>query len=251
MKRIIVGIVSHGHYDYIVNNLALKSIVEIPEVTVVIKDNIKDSKLKSYAEESGFEYVTTPKILGFGDNNNYIFHFAKKNLLANDNDWFIILNPDVEITLYEFKKLITELNTTTDTFLAPNLYKDNDYIEPENSIRYFATCFDLLNPLRLKPINRPYKKELLENKAIVDWASGAFLCITFKMFGTVDGFDSKYFMYYEDVDLCYRLKKVGTYLKFLKRVKAVHKGEYKNRSVFSKHFRWYLSSLFKFLSSKK
>lgn len=250
MNRIIIGIVSHGHYDYIVNNHELASIAEIPEVTVVIKDNMKDTKLECYANEVGFEYLTTPKQLGFGANNNCIFNFSKKELLAKESDWFIILNPDVEITFFEFKKLITELNSTTDTFFAPDLYKDKDYIQAESSIRYFATYFDLFNPIKLKPINRPYDKSLLENKASVDWASGAFLCITFQKFGAVNGFDDKYFMYYEDVDLCYRLKKSGTHLKFLRNVKAVHKGEYKNRSIFSKHFRWYLSSLFKFLNTQ-
>lgn len=251
MKRIIIGIVSHGHYDYIVNNHELVSIAEIPEVTVVIKDNMKDTKLESYAKETGFVYLTTPKQLGFGANNNCIFNFSKKELLAKGNDWFIILNPDVEISLCEFKKLIVELNSTTDAFFTPDLYKDKDFIQTENSIRYFATYFDLFNPIKLKPINRPYNKSLLENKASVDWASGAFLCVTFQKFGEVNGFDDKYFMYYEDVDLCYRLKKSGTHLKFLKNVKAVHKGEYKNRSIFSKHFRWYLNSLFKFLSTQK
>ena len=250
MMKIVVGIVSHGHYNYISSNEELKKIAEINDVKIVIKDNIRDNKLKIYAEQHGFKYIATPATLGFGDNNNYIYKYAKNELSANDNDWFIILNPDVEITAIEFSNLIAELKSNTGSFFTPNLFKDKSFTIKENSIRYFASYFDLLNPIILKPINKPYNKDELIDKSEVEWASGAFLCVTFDKFGSVGGFDSKYFMYYEDVDLCYRLKNVGTKLFFLKNIKAVHKGEYKNRSVFSKHFRWYLSSLFKFLKTQ-
>jgi N-acetylglucosaminyl-diphospho-decaprenol L-rhamnosyltransferase len=246
--KVIIGIVSHGHFDYIHNNLALVEIAKLDNVSVVIKDNLKsDYKLKCYADEVGFTYITSNETMGFGENNNFIFTFAKKELSAEDNDWLIIFNPDVEISLLEFTKLMEELKSQSGQFFAPNLFKDSDFKTTENSLRKFANYSDLLNPLRLKPINMPYDKDKLADQVTVQWASGAFLCITFGTFESVAGFDKKYFMYYEDVDLCYRLNQKGIKLRFLKNVKAVHKGEYKNRSVFSKHFRWYLSSLFKFL----
>ena len=250
MCKIVVAIVSHGHYDYIINNTELAKIAKIKNVKIVIKDNIKDSKLKVYAELNQFEYVVTPEILGFGENNNVVHDYAKRELLVSERDWFIILNPDVEISAVEFSNLISELISNTGDFFAPNLFKDKYFTQYENSIRKFTSYFDLLNPISLKPINKPYNKDILTDKAEVEWASGAFLCVTFESFGFINGFDPKYFMYYEDVDLCYRLSKVGIKLRFLKNIKAVHKGEYKNRSVFSKHFRWYLSSLFKFLKTQ-
>ncbi|WP_394193698.1 glycosyltransferase family 2 protein [Pseudoalteromonas atlantica] len=250
MCKIIIGIVSHGHYNYISNNEELKKIAEINDVKILIKDNIQDNKLKLYSEENGFHYIITSETLGFGENNNYIYEFAKSNFSVSSDDWFIILNPDVEISKVEFVKLISELKSNAGSFFAPNLFKDNNFTQTENSIRMFASYFDLLNPLKLQPINKAYNKKQLTEKEVVEWASGAFLCITFGAFGSVDGFDHKYFMYYEDVDLCYRLNQKGIKLQFLKNIKAVHKGEYKNRSVFSKHFRWYLSSLFKFLKTQ-
>lgn len=247
MCKIVVAIVSHGHYNYIESNVELKKIAKINDVKVVIKDNIKEVRLESYSGICGFEYVTTSEVLGFGDNNNYIYEFAKSKLSVGNNDWFIILNPDVEISSFEFTKLIEQLKRQPGQFFAPNLFKDRDFITTENSIRKFASYLDLFNPFKLQPINRPYNKSELNDLDVIEWASGAFLCVTFKAFALVGGFDKKYFMYYEDVDLCYRLNQQGVKLKFLKNIKAVHKGEYKNRSIFSKHFRWYLGSLFKFL----
>ncbi|AOT09689.1 glycosyltransferase family 2 protein [Pseudoalteromonas luteoviolacea] len=251
MQKLIVGIVSHGHYDYISNNTELTEIAKLDYVDVVVKDNIGDDRLRDYCDAHNFDYIISSSPLGFGDNNNSIFDYATDQLHAKGDDWFIIFNPDVEITLQDFKLLANELNKGQNQFYAPNLFKDTQYTVPENSIRYFATYKDLFNPFLLKPINRPYKKDELQDQQAVDWASGAFLCIQFSAFEDVGGFDSKYFMYYEDVDLCFRLKQQNQPLKFLKGVKAVHKGEYKNRSVFSKHFRWYLSSLFKFLETQR
>ncbi|EGR7968611.1 glycosyltransferase family 2 protein [Vibrio vulnificus] len=251
MQKVIVGIVSHGHYGYISNNEDLTTIAKLANVEVVVKDNIGDDKLREYCNKHNFTYIISQSPLGFGDNNNSIFEYAKTNLNAKDNDWFIIFNPDVEIKEHDFKLLMAELGKGSSDFYAPNLFKDSKFSVPENSIRYFATYKDLFNPFFLKPINRPYNKAELKDLQVVDWASGAFLCIKFSAFAKVGGFDSKYFMYYEDVDLCYRLKQQNEPLRFLKGIKAVHKGEYKNRSVFSKHFRWYLNSLFKFLETQR
>ncbi|HAS6349116.1 TPA: glycosyltransferase [Vibrio vulnificus] len=251
MQKLIVGIVSHGHYSYISKNKELTTISKLDNVEVVIKDNVGDEKLREYCNEQKFRYIVSEFQLGFGENNNSIFEYAKTNFYAQDNDWFIIFNPDVEIKEHYFKLLMAELKKGNGEFYAPNLFKDSEYSVPENSIRHYATYKDLFNPLFLKPINRPYDKVELKDMQVVDWASGAFLCIKFSAFAKVGGFDSKYFMYYEDVDLCFRLKQQNQPLKFLKGIKAVHRGEYKNRSFFSKHFRWYLNSLFKFLETQR
>lgn len=244
---IIIAIVSHGHLDFIQKNKSLLEIAQLSNVKVIIKDNLKQKILKDYAVTNNLEYIVSESLSGFGENNNYIFDYAKQNIGVGYDDWLIILNPDVEIPLVEFNKLVEQLKLQSDRFFAPNLFKDSEFKITENSIRKFTSYLDLFNPFKLQPINKPYNKDELTDLDFVDWASGAFLCVTFDVFESVGGFDKKYFMYYEDVDLCYRLNQQGIKLRFLKNVKAVHKGEYKNRSIFSKHFSWYLSSLFKFL----
>jgi len=246
--KVIISIVSHDHFNYISSNSALVKIAQLEYVNVIVKDNIKDDRLKMYADKVGFTYITTNQPMGFGENNNFVANFALESFRTSKDDWFFILNPDVEMSLLEFKKLIEQLKFQSEQFFAPNLFKDSQFKVSENSIRKFASYRDLLNPIKLQPINRPYNKDKLKDLDAVEWASGAFLCITFGAFESVSGFDKKYFMYYEDVDLCYRLNQEGIKLRFLKNIRAVHKGEYKNRSVFSKHFRWYLSSLLKFLN---
>ncbi|MFT5636897.1 MAG: N-acetylglucosaminyl-diphospho-decaprenol L-rhamnosyltransferase [Cognaticolwellia sp.] len=247
MSKFIIAIISHGHLDYISGNVELQKISNRDDVTVIIKDNLKEKLLEALCKHTGYTYITSPEVLGFGENNNYCFDYAQKNIPTSSADWFLVVNPDVIIECKEFDKLVFELNNNDGDFFTPNLFKNNGYTTPENSIRRFASFINLLNPFLLKPINTPYNKVYLKDKSCIEWASGAFLCIKVDLFTAVNGFNGAYFMYYEDVDLCFRLMQKGVPLRFLKNIKAVHKGEYKNRSIFSKHFRWYLTSLFRFL----
>jgi len=249
-NKFYISIVSHGHYEFIENNSELERIAKRNDVIIVIKDNIDDDNLKIMVQKKGYVYISSEKHVGFGENNNDIYDYIKAEFNVSLDDWFIILNPDVLIELTEFEKLVNELSSTKDEFFTPNLYKDINYQTPENSIRKFTKIIHLLNPFMLKPVNIPFNKGDLNDKDTVDWASGAFLCIRNRSFERVLGFNIKYFMYYEDVDLCYRLNRLGIRLRFLKDVKAAHKGEYKNRSIFSQHFIWYFTSLMRFLLIK-
>ncbi|MDP5132958.1 MAG: glycosyltransferase family 2 protein, partial [Paraglaciecola sp.] len=80
---------------------------------------------------------------------------------------------------------------------------------------------------------------------------GAFLVFKSSIYEQLAGFDTSYFMYYEDVDICLRYYKIsGHGICFLKNIHATHIGAYQNRRFFSKHFFWYLRSLARFLKRK-
>ncbi len=49
----------------------------------------------------------------------------------------------------------------------------------------------------------------LINTTEVDWVSGGFMMVRKSVFDKVKGFDGEFFMYIEDMDLCYRIRKKG------------------------------------------
>ena len=246
--NIYISIVSHGHDLMIMENPFLKEISNINGLHIAIKDNVCSNDLKSFSLVNNIHYIDREPYSGFGKNNNIIFDYFSPNA----EDWFLVVNPDVIITKEQMMSLIHYLEVNTEASLfCINLFKDSECRESENSVRMFPSFLSLFSVLLGKPFNRPYNQLNLKNFDVVDWASGAFLIFRCSLYKKLNGFDVSYHMYYEDVDLCYRLKQQNQPLKFLKGVKAVHKGEYKNRSVFSKHFRWYLNSLFKFLETQR
>lgn len=247
--KFVVSIVSHGHYDLIASNEGLKKIRLLSDVKIIIKDNLGQTQLAIFCDENQIDYLGKNNTKGFGENNNEIYRYLIRNEIIESDGWFLLINPDVFIEIDYFNMLTSYLLQTVNHFYVPNLFKQHTYDEYDNSLRYFPKPHDVVSGFLMKPINKPYQKDSLEDGAIIDWASGAFLCIRSSKFKLIGGFDERYFMYFEDVDLCKRLKQKGIDLRFLKSIKAVHIGQHANRRLFSKHFFWYLRSLLLFLFS--
>ncbi len=58
----------------------------------------------------------------------------------------------------------------------------------------------------------------------VDWLTGAALCVRRDLFRRVGGFDERFFLYFEDVDLCRRIADVGSARHFVPTIEMVHIG---------------------------
>lgn len=65
--------------------------------------------------------------------------------------------------------------------------------------------------------------EGLDNR-VVDWLSGACMAVDRSALTTVGGFDEEYFMFLEDVDLCFRLKRAGWRSLYVPSAQIVHSG---------------------------
>lgn len=63
-----------------------------------------------------------------------------------------------------------------------------------------------------------------DSACIVPWVKGAVLAMRLEAFKAVDGFDESFFMYFEDADLCYRMKKAGWEIHFTPATTIVHVG---------------------------
>ena len=118
----------------------------------------------------------------------------------------------------------------------------------EFSLREFPTFISFFNVLKGSSFTKAYDKKILSYASTVDWAAASFLVFKSDLYQKLKGFDESYFMYFEDVDICYRAnKQFNQKVIYLDNIKAIHQGGYQNRKLFSKHFRWYLSSLLRFL----
>ncbi len=74
------------------------------------------------------------------------------------------------------------------------------------------------------PWTKKYKKKEWDHSTEreVDWISGAFMGLRREAFEQVGGFDEKYFMYVEDVDLCWRLRSKGWEVWYTPRGDVIH-----------------------------
>jgi GT2 family glycosyltransferase len=69
------------------------------------------------------------------------------------------------------------------------------------------------------------RRNVLSNgqSATVDWVSGACMLVRRAAFDEVGGFDARYFLYWEDADLCRRLRARGHEIRYVPAATAVHR----------------------------
>jgi N-acetylglucosaminyl-diphospho-decaprenol L-rhamnosyltransferase len=83
-----------------------------------------------------------------------------------------------------------------------------------------------------------------DRSRVVPWVMGAALAIRRQAFEAVAGFDESFFMYNEEVDLCYRLRRSGWQVHFTPVVTVVHdEGASTRQEREHMHAEWYISSM--------
>ncbi|MCG3197695.1 MAG: glycosyltransferase family 2 protein [Candidatus Omnitrophica bacterium] len=180
---------------------------------IVVADN--SARIQPIREVvSRFKGVTLlemPDNIGFSAANNRAVRGAREKYL-------FFLNPDTEVTPGAIDSLVAllEANPEVGAVGPKNVGAEG---EVQFSCRTFPGYRTLLGHrysllTRLFPTN-PYSTEYLhtnwdhEARREVDWISGAAILMRRGDFEELGGFDEAFFMYAEDVDLCYRLHQAG------------------------------------------
>ncbi|HAS8128728.1 TPA: glycosyltransferase family 2 protein [Vibrio vulnificus] len=247
--NVYIAIVSHNHSGLIKDIGCVSQLAK--KFNVIIKSNTQNDDFSSLVKMPNFHWLNDGYNKGFGENNNYIFDYCKKSLKAKKDDIFVVLNPDVIISndsLYSLVRIMTDEKVE---FSAVNLFRDHELTIPDNSIRCFPKLNDFIKSFVFGVNNTIVDKSKITEPTNVDWAAGSFLCFKFEHYDNIDGFDDSYFMYCEDIDICFRSLVFGVPLKYYPTIKAVHLAQHKNRKAFSKHFIWHVKSAIRFLMKKR
>jgi len=165
---------------------------------------------------------------GFGANHN-------RALQGADEAFVCVLNPDVRLPAEPFVGL-TRLAGAPGVGAAYPLQLDDDG-RGQDSERALPT------PLAL------WRRRMLgRGGACVDWVNAACLVLPLPVWRRMGGFDERYFMYCEDVDLCLRLRLAG--LRLVRApVSVVHAGRRASRRS-AVHLAWHVRSLLRLWCSR-
>lgn len=229
----------------IVNNPTLKQLTT--QYQVILKSNtLASQELKEYCDINQIIMLQGATPRGFGANNNEVFRYAEHHLHMQKEDFFLVLNPDVEISLNSVAKLLNEVSITSADISAINLFKDEKLTIYDNSIRKYPTLLAPFKTLVGVKRNDLYNKASITFPTKIDWAAGSFLLFRVECYQVLKGFDENYFMYFEDVDICTRANKKGFNIYYFPNIKALHYASHQNRRLLSKHHFWYVISSLKY-----
>jgi GT2 family glycosyltransferase len=195
-----------------------------------LKENVEDSvPLATSALSCPVERIVNQQVKGFGANHNAAFTRCR-------TPYFCVVNPDIRLPTDPFPPLVQALSDPRVAVAAPLVRNPAGGIE--DSARRFPTFPILLRKAlggRSGP-DYPTDKGPVE----VDWAAGMFLLFRSKAFRSVRGFDERYFMYYEDVDLGRRLRMLGMRVMYAPASSVVHnarRGSRRNAGLALHHLR--------------
>lgn len=246
--KVFISVVSHGHGELISSIGCLSKLSSV--FTVVVKNNCPDDVLTSFSGDHEIILLDEGYYQGFGFNNNAVFDYCIKRLGMKPDDYFLVLNPDVNISAVTIESLIDLLVHDRTDVAAINLYKDDHLTLYDNSIRRFPSLGDFFSSFFLGLNKSIIDKSVVIEPICIDWCAGSFMAIKSSVYSAISGFDINYFMYCEDIDFCLRVKRAGYNIMYYPMVKAVHLASHGNRAVFSRHFFWHLKSIIRYLFVK-
>jgi GT2 family glycosyltransferase len=170
--------------------------------------------------------------------------------------YVLVLNPDIEVLPGSVDALARFLDENPSTGIAGGKLLNHDGTL-QYSCRTFYTLPTLLHrrtPLgRLFPNSRIVREHLMmdwdhENAREVDWMLGACLMVRVEAITDVGLMDERFFMYFEDVDWCYRMKQHGWKVVYVPdaRMKHLHRRESAGGGLFNQRLLAHLNSMFRF-----
>ncbi|MGN1277266.1 MAG: glycosyltransferase family 2 protein [Floccifex sp.] len=166
--------------------------------------------------------------LGFGRANN-------KGVDYSSGEYLFFLNPDTYFLNHAHEILYEEIKKNKSIGICGgNLYDDS--LKPIHSYNDISLSFKYISKLMFTPpkIFRDIKRQhnfSMKNKQ-VGYITGADLMIKRDVFERCGRFPNNIFMYYEDVYLCYRVKRAGLKIVSVPNAKIVHlEGQSMERNV--------------------
>lgn len=201
-------IVNHNAGAHLIDAIASVQGEGVERVIVVDNASTDGSTEAAAARFPDIEVHRLPNP-GYGAANNY-------GVARLDTDFVWCLNPDTVVHAGALQRMAAVLEANPSVAIVGPLMLNVDGTSYP-SARSFPVLSNAVGHAVLglawpnNPWTRAYKRFDIPHteQADIDWVSGAAMLIRRSAFDSVGGFDHGYFMYMEDVDLCWRLRANG------------------------------------------
>lgn len=243
--------------------------IEITACIVLYNENINDleNAVNSFLNISNFTkhlflvdnspQLNIPLSLKKHPDITYIFNnknlgFAKAQNIVSDkiknSKYHLVLNPDVTFEPKIIQHLVEKLRSESNlAMITPKIQFPNG--KHQYNVRKYPTFFDLiirkLNIYKSRVYDQEYRNKDLDKPFFPEAIHGCFMLFKTEDFIALNGFDERYFLYMEDIDICKKVDQIGKEKLYYPKVKVSHvlkQGSSKNIKLFLYH----LSSAFKY-----
>ena len=209
------------------------------EVFVVDNDSGDNTAAMVKSEFPQVDLTANHENLGFGKANNIALNKCTGR-------YILFLNPDTELVDNSLQAMVRfmDADPTADAIGCKLIFSDGSV---QYSTRYFPSIFtDLMENLYLDAIfprstffNR-YKMGFWAHDRMreIDVPYGACLLVKKTILQDVGYFDEQFFMYYDEIDFCYRIKKARGRIYFVPDIEIIHHSNKSYNQIMSQCDRW-------------
>lgn len=234
-----ISIVSHNSGPLIADLLKDIKLYPPDEFEIILTLNCPEQEdFLAHTEGLPLTVIRNPRPLGFGANHNQAFASAKGMR-------FVIVNPDIRLKKSPWQTLENAFEPGVGAS-APQVF--SPYGFTEDSVRRYPTISRLLRRVILKARTPDYTPNSPTLSPMpVDWAAGMFVVFDSDAFRRIGGFDTRYHMYFEDVDICQRLNIAGYRVMWAPSSSVIHHAQRASRRSLI-HLRWHIHSALRYLT---
>lgn len=236
---ISLSVVSHGDRAELAALLeSLAAHEPIDRLQLLVTDNLGDDL--SDIDAGGWHSVTMfrpARPLGFALNHNLAFERALGQYLC-------ILNPDVVFQQGVLARLVDRVARGDGHIVAPIMHDSRGQLQ--DSFRELPTPMRILR----RRLGRQHPPLIPASDAVLhpDWIAGTFMFMARDTFSLLGGFNPRYRLYFEDVDLCTRARLQGLTITVDPALQVLHDARRASRRP-GPHFLWHLHSALRFFVS--
>jgi GT2 family glycosyltransferase len=235
---ICLSIVSHGQ-NHLANDL-LVDLAHIPQARdVVLTQNKPDpTPLNMAGLTPPPRLLNNRQPMGFGANHNQAFGHCR-------SEFFLVCNPDIRMPTNPLPAMLKAMEDPNVAVVSPLVVNPDG--QAEDSARRFPQLGDLLQKALGRADGRhPIVAHHGVNAVPVDWNAGMFLLFRASAFKAMGGFDERYHLYYEDVDICARLWNAGWTVAVTPNATVVHAAQRTSRRNL-RYMAWHAASMARYL----
>jgi len=222
VNEIAAVLVSYNVRDLLLRCIASLKVDGVTDIVVVDNASKDDSADAVAAHEPDATLVRLTTNIGFGPGVN-------RAVARTTTPYILVTTPDVVVEPGSTKALVAALESAPDVGLvAPRVETPDRSLYP--SVRRFPNVVDAAGHAFLhflwpsNPFSRRYKMDDWDHRvaADVDWVAGTHFLVRREAWDAVGGFDEQFFMFVEDVDLCWRLHQAGWRVRYEPDAVVVH-----------------------------
>lgn len=227
LSVIILTYNSSSYIDPLIQSLIRKHLYEIKnnEIEIIIADNnsLDDTLEKAKKHKDLVKVISNGGNVGYAKGNNLASKKAK-------GEFLLFLNPDAKLIKGDLLDVLSCFDDKKVGIVGGEIMSLDGKRE--------FSCGSFYNPLNTFFLSLGLEEKLgvryaPKKEQRVGFVSGGFLFIRKSLFEQINGFDENYFMYIEDSELCYQVKKRGYKTVFTNKATIQHVGQGSSNRTFA------------------